>query len=387
LCLDAKVARYPGFVQLETDFHAKFKYKRRANLTLNEEKKRLVAQALLESIRSHANRYFEALEGVHQCALGSCGFAELVALRADEAEVFANPFIDNHHVELPASMLITGASRAGKTYAIGEFLQKCRSRSAVTFIEVVVVTLTGTQPVRKTFKEEYNATIVDPTEEFPEITRSSPGARLIVFDDLMAADPAMIRSVQSFFTTGRHHGWSCVFLTQHYFKCDHTIRANLSVNILFKQTSKQDTRRILQACQGRLDLDALERMFYRATKDKHGFLTIHTERDEVYMGFDTPLLGVNIDDNSSVYTESDDTSVISSSLSGLHSRPPPKKIRQCIQRPSVGAIAKECKSLSSANTTLKEENTSLKEEVVTLKEENATLKRKLEELEGSDEEE
>jgi hypothetical protein len=154
--------------------------------------------------------------------------------------------------------LITGASNSGKTYAIGEFLQKCRSRSIVTFVEVVVVTLTGNQRVWRTFKKEYNATIVNPTEAFPEIERSSPGPRIIVFDDLMTADSAVTESVRSFFTNGRHHDWSCVFLTQHYFKCDLVVRANCNVNISFKHPSAKTARAVLRECQGRLDLDTLD---------------------------------------------------------------------------------------------------------------------------------
>jgi hypothetical protein len=120
-------------------------------------------------------------------------------------------------------------------------------------------------------------------------------------------------------------------------------------------------------------------MFNHATKNKHGFLTIHTERDEVYKGFDEALVGEKIDESSSEFTDNDDTSVISSSLTCLSSPPPAKKVKTCINRAN---IAKECQSLSTTNTSLKQEVVSLKEENTSLKDEIVTLKRKLEVFEG-----
>ena len=64
---------------------------------------------------------------------------------------------------------------------------------------------------------------------------------LVIIDDMIhLANSKNHEIINSYFIVGRHYGVSTIYLTQHFFKLDRTIRCNINYLLLFKIVSNYD---------------------------------------------------------------------------------------------------------------------------------------------------
>jgi hypothetical protein len=91
---------------------------------------------------------------------------------------------------------------------------------------------------------------------------------LVVFDDFM--DEPKQKSIESYFIYGRHHGISCVYIAQTYFKTPSVIRRNCNVFALFRIAGLEFD--VIARDNGDIEKEKLKEFYKESRKKPHQFI-------------------------------------------------------------------------------------------------------------------
>jgi hypothetical protein len=143
--------------------------------------------------------------------------------------VFKNPNYKNHNIEIPFRMIISAPSGAGKT----NFLLNLICSMENTFYRIIICVKNKAEPLYEMIEEKLNSGKTKQIEiyedgEVPKLPDDKKN-RLIVFDDLLYDNQSEIKQ---YFIRGRKKGFSCIYLTQSYFKTPKDLRLQCNYIVL-----------------------------------------------------------------------------------------------------------------------------------------------------------
>lgn len=185
--------------------------------------------------------------------------------------IFKNPNYKNHNIEIPFRMIISGPSGAGKT----NFLLNLICSMDNTFYRIIICVKNKAEPLYEMIEEKLNSGKTKQIEiyedgEVPKLPDDKKN-RLIVFDDLLYDNQSEIKQ---YFIRGRKKGFSCIYLTQSYFKTPKDLRLQCNYIVLGRNVLKRDLNIILQEIASNLSLDELQKYYNEATKEPLNCLLI-----------------------------------------------------------------------------------------------------------------
>lgn len=186
---------------------------------------------------------------------------------------YDNPSYNDHLINIPARVIIVGASGSGKTQLAMEIIKRMKN----TFGNITLCTMNAKEPLY-----EYLKMKIDPEQlqvyeggDIPALDNLDDDIQhLVIMDDLMLEKKAMV-PIQEYFIRSRKIAKGCtlLYLTQSYFQTPKNCRLNCTHVILKKLSTARDLKFILSDFNLGLDPDQLLQMYKDCTKD-HGFLMI-----------------------------------------------------------------------------------------------------------------
>jgi hypothetical protein len=180
---------------------------------------------------------------------------------------FNNPQYNKHKIEIPFRMCISAPSGSGKT----SFLCNILTAFDNTFYQIVICLKNKAEPLYEMIEEKLNKkssqVVIYEDGEIPKLTNYGKDGkpRLIVFDDLLYDNQSEIKQ---YFIRGRKVGhFSCIYISQSYFKIPKDIRVNCQYIVLGRNLLKRDLNIILQEISSDLSLDELMKYYSLATEE------------------------------------------------------------------------------------------------------------------------
>lgn len=105
---------------------------------------------------------------------------------------------------------------------------------------------------------------------------------VMVFDDLVSADPAVVRKIKILYEACRKKSTSVFFLTQTFFGVPKGIRLNANFVCLWSTGSRKEQRELTDTFAVDMDYKDFEKIItYACRKSKHSFLTIDDKQDKL----------------------------------------------------------------------------------------------------------
>ncbi len=171
------------------------------------------------------------------------------------------PAFKDIQIELPARILIDGASGSGKTDTLIELIKRIGvfhryylylRNDRQELYDYLKGELQGVAddsgvPLDELLRVKNDLTDVIPPEKLdPEYNN------LVVFDDMLTESAKNMKNVVEYFTKSRPYNCTCVWITQNYYSTDKKIRGSADYIILKKLNGERDIRTILQeyGCKG-----------------------------------------------------------------------------------------------------------------------------------------
>jgi hypothetical protein len=184
-----------------------------------------------------------------------------------------NPAYKNHLVELPARILIVGASGSGKSQAILSTIHKMPD----TFHKIVLVTQNSSEPLYQFLKSKLkpeDLIVCEGMKDMPgikDLDHDYPNHTLIICDDMVLEKKQ--DKFEELFMRGRKVPATVIYATQSFHATPIFIRKNLTHCWLKKLATMRDLRLVLKD----YDLDATpEEMMemYKYCTEDGGFLNL-----------------------------------------------------------------------------------------------------------------
>jgi len=199
---------------------------------------------------------------------------------------FKNPNYDKHNIEIPFRMIISAPSGSGKT----NFLMNLITAFDNTFYKIIICVKNKAEPLYEMIEEKLNNNKIKQVEiyedgEVPQLPDDKKN-RLIIFDDLLYDNQSEIKQ---YFIRGRKKGFSCIYLTQSYFKTPKDLRLQCNYIVLGRNVLKRDLNIILQEIASNLTLDELQHFYNVATKEPLNVLLIDLVKRNIRHNIDKIL--------------------------------------------------------------------------------------------------
>jgi hypothetical protein len=177
----------------------------------------------------------------------------------------------SHHIEVPFRMIISGASSQHKTNTLLNLI----SRMDQTFDRIVVCCKSRNEPLydileRMIPETEFHEDDVPP---LPDDQSHPDVGSLIVFDDLVNSKEHQ-PAIADYYIRARKFGWSCVYITQSFFRIPITIRQQAS-HLAITQANPRDFNRIIKEFCLDMDLDDIVKHFSRIKKNDLAFMMVY----------------------------------------------------------------------------------------------------------------
>lgn len=196
-----------------------------------------------------------------------------------------NPQYNKHKIEIPFRMIIAAPSGNFKT----SFLLNLIYHFDQTFYKIIICVKNKAEPLYEMLEEKLNKKkdnvliyedgIVPPLTEFKKDNK----AKLIVFDDLLYDEQSEIKQ---YYIRSRKFHFSCIYLTQSYFKTPKDIRLQCQYIVLGRNILKRDLNIILQEINTNLTLDELQDIYNKATEKPLNVLMIDLIDRKIRKNFD-----------------------------------------------------------------------------------------------------
>jgi len=198
-----------------------------------------------------------------------------------------NPHYKTHLIEIPARILCIGASGAGKTMWLLDFIHQMND----TFEEIIICLRSKHEPLYELLEEKCQGGIKFFENTIPQLDdfKKEPAQRLIVFDDLVISKNLQ-NTIADYYIRGRKFQFTCVYISQSFYAIPKLIRQQASMLILKKIGSDKDLKMIIREYSLGLDLDELFKLYKQCTQTKTDFLMLDLNNDEYKYRFNyTPM--------------------------------------------------------------------------------------------------
>jgi ABC-type dipeptide/oligopeptide/nickel transport system ATPase component len=192
----------------------------------------------------------------------------------------------SHNIQIPARIGIVGSSGSGKTNILLDLLHRFSTPKG-TFKGLLIYLRSRHEPLydylaekvpETQFIEVQSDTDILPVDDVDDTT-------LVVFDDLILADPKTQKKIGEYFIRGRKRGLSCVYISQNYFGIPKIIRQQLSYIILKKINSSKDLNLILNEFPIDMDIKELKTIYSTCNKGIESSLMIDLNKGDLYKNF------------------------------------------------------------------------------------------------------
>ena len=151
----------------------------------------------------------------------------------------------------PARILISGPSGSGKTNLAVNIVHQMGN-----FDRVIIICKNPDEPMLKFLsirlkKLKVPCKISIKLSDLPSLSDEKKTEKdeldqtLIIFDDMVAESTKVLRMIFPYFSMGRHHGFSTMFITQSFFKTPKFIRDNCTDFFFLKTSDKNDIKNII----------------------------------------------------------------------------------------------------------------------------------------------
>lgn len=198
---------------------------------------------------------------------------------------------DKMRIEVPFRMAVIGASGGGKTTTALNIILDLNC-----FTKIWLICKKPTEPIYSFFinslrlaEKKIKAKILTVSDDIAETpdpdSLNDKETNLMIFDDLIAESPKAMKNVSNVFIYGRKMNCSCIFISQSYFDIPKLIRKQCNYIVLRKVHSTKDLLRILQEYSLGLDIETLNSMYEKCTKDFNSFLMIDLETNDKKLKF------------------------------------------------------------------------------------------------------
>jgi len=148
-------------------------------------------------------------------------------------------------IDLPMRCLIIGASGSGKTLALMNIINSING-----WDKIYLCCPNLQQPLYQFLIDSLGKQIMIAVESFNELppidSYNEKEQSLVIFDDMLNADPKTMKAIGTYFIRGRHKKISPVFLTQSYYATPSIIRRNSDIIVMRKLQTVKDLKNIVK---------------------------------------------------------------------------------------------------------------------------------------------
>jgi len=123
-------------------------------------------------------------------------------------------------------------------------------------------------------------TIKRPEDVVPIDQLDSTTDKVIVFDDIRI-DRVNMDKIKEYFSLSRNKRCNCIYLTQSYYDVPKYIRRNTKCLVLFGGFDNRDIKEICKDNSKDISREELERLYRKATEDRHSFFVIDKTSDNL----------------------------------------------------------------------------------------------------------
>lgn len=189
-----------------------------------------------------------------------------------------------HEIEIPARILIVGASGSGKTNNLMNLLKVAFNG---TFTHIYLCAKNTDEPLYRRMIDKlgdnitvFEGGIVPRLEDLPRNEE-----QCIIFDDLLSEKSA-VPYIEEFFKMGRKKGFTSIYLSQSYYKTPKFIRDNLTHVIIKKITSNRELKAILNDYPlNDLTIEQLKEFYTKCVRKFEDVMMIDLLMGHVYYNF------------------------------------------------------------------------------------------------------
>lgn len=193
---------------------------------------------------------------------------------------YANPGFNEHHISTPFRMAICGSSGTMKTNTLLNLLHLFKN----TFTKLIICCKSKEEPLYLYVQEKLKngVSFYEGVENIPSIQDVCPEKAteqtLIVFDDLVNEKDQ--KKISEYYIRGRKKGFSCIYISQSYFKIPKIIRIQCNYIIIKKLSSVKDLGLIMNEYNLGLTKQNLTVIYKYCTDKMENFLLIDIETPE-----------------------------------------------------------------------------------------------------------
>lgn len=195
-----------------------------------------------------------------------------------------------HNIDIRFRMCIIGASGSGKSNALLNVLKKFNG----TFSHVYLCVKNINEPLYQMLVDKlkdnitvYEDGVVPDLKDIPKIADEE---QLIIFDDLVQDKEATPKIIEYFKRSRKDGNFSCIYLSQSYFRIDKFIRQNTNWLMIKKVSSKRDLKLILSDFSLNCDIKDLEKIYNECTKKYEDIMLISLMDGHIYKNFMEKIL-------------------------------------------------------------------------------------------------
>lgn len=177
-----------------------------------------------------------------------------------------NPHYNEHELEVFRHFIISGKTGAGKTASVINLISTMKK----CFAKIIIYTPNLKEPLYLGLKQKLEDQVeINLIDEIPlVIEHQNPDfeQRLIIIDDFITQPKSILKIIDDYAMRGRQQKMTCCFLTQQFYKCSTTIRANCSYLVLLKIADKRNLSLIVSTIASDIKPDIIKRCIKNAVK-------------------------------------------------------------------------------------------------------------------------
>lgn len=177
-----------------------------------------------------------------------------------------NPHFATHGILIKKHMVVCGGTGTGKSSFLTNYINQLYD----TFQHIYIFTKDVTEEIYVYMKDgigdAMTLELIDKVPSLKEIKKYE--SALIVFDDFICCNKSVIQTLETYSIMARKHGFTCIYLTQSYFKTPITLRQNCRYLTLLALTNKTNSDLIVGNLSIDLKKETIKKILGNATKFK-----------------------------------------------------------------------------------------------------------------------
>ena len=193
-------------------------------------------------------------------------FYNLESMKDSEDIREDNPNFRRHEMHLSKHFILCGPTGIGKTNALLNLMMTLDN----CFSDVQIYTADPNEKLYKGLKKNNKEFVLEKLDKIPLLDeqRQNRMQKLIIFDDFISKtkDKGLMDKLIDYAIRGRKLGFTCVFITQSFFKLDITIRNNCRYLILLKIGNAQNFNNIVSRMDTEVDPVIIKKVIRNATE-------------------------------------------------------------------------------------------------------------------------